>query len=209
MIPQQTFLLAMRDAAKTANHIWPEYAACEAANATNYGASDAFTKANNIFGTRARASWMSNPNMLPKGIGVISLPAGTRIINGRTVVQMGDFARFDDPTAAFKYRMDTLDGLQVTYYAALRAKSGEQYVIQVCALWNKLDVTEPPETSQNIAEFSDGYYEFVKARWYADPGTATAVMAIYNENASIFDPPPVVQQPAPVVEAPAQAEETK
>lgn len=210
MTPQQDFLLAMRDAAKAAGHAFPEYAACEAANLTNYGASDTLAKAKNVFGVRARASWR-NANMLPKGIGIIALPIGTQIVNGRQITQMGDYARFTDATAAFKYRMDTLNSLPTTYYAALKATTGEQFILQVAAQWNKLDVNSAPEDTQNVYEFSDGWYQFVKSRWYADPATASAVMKIYADNVSIINPA-VVEAPAPVASkdiTPAPAETTE
>lgn len=195
MTPQQDFLQTMVAAAKAANHIYPEFAACEAAYTTNFGASVPFVKANNIFGTRARASWR-NPQMLPKGVGIIALPIGTQRIGQSTAAMMGDYARFTDATAAFKFRMDTLNSLPTTYYAALRAKTGEEYVMQVAAEWSK----QPTE----------GAAPFVKARWYADPKAAPTILSIYTANASLFAPTPAVPVvvPAATKPEPVSAEDT-
>ncbi|HZU08351.1 MAG TPA: glucosaminidase domain-containing protein, partial [Pseudacidobacterium sp.] len=52
MTMQETFLQKAYQAAAAAGHIFPEYAACEAALESGWGLSHLATEANNLFGQK-------------------------------------------------------------------------------------------------------------------------------------------------------------
>lgn len=198
MTPNEQFLLNMRDAAVAAGHIWPEYAACEAALETakttvgqppqsNFGQNASFLQGNNVFGNQQRSKPVFQ---------TLSLQSW-EMKNGQRVNMTENFIKFPDLATAFKFRMQTLQSLQSIYYAALKATTGEQFVIQVSAAWTpakSLDDTPAP-TLHPVYQFSDGFYRFVAPRWSTGTARAKTVLQIYAAHKDLFStptPPPTV-----------------
>lgn len=197
MTPNEQFLLNMRDAAVAAQHCWPEYAACEAALETakttvgqpsqsNFGQNTAFLQGNNVFGTQQRAKPVYQ---------TLSLQSWEMRL-GQRVNMVENFIKFPDIATAFQFRMQILRQLPM-YYAALKATTGEQFVIQVSASWapaKSLDDTPAP-TIHPVYQFSDGFYRFVGPRWSTGTARAQTVLQIYAAHKDLFaapTPPPII-----------------
>lgn len=109
----------MVEAARASGHIWPEYAACEAALDSNFGTTELAIKANNVFNLRAPAKW----------------PIGSHVyvqtVNGKQY----DWLEFRTVESCFAARMDKLRRFTM-FYLALRAKTAAEYVTQVSKLWS-------------------------------------------------------------------------
>lgn len=157
-------LLKFRDAAAAADHIWPEYAACEAAWHCKSGGHPVVSKGNNPFLARQRAK-----------------PIHATMLHGDLRAQTA-YILYPDLVAAFRARMETLRNHQTIYYEALRAKTGEDYVRAVSAEWHRVAVKAPPAPADAV-EFHDGFYRFVRGRWSAEVSRAKDVLALYAANA--------------------------
>ena len=115
--------------ALSGGHIWPDYAACEAALESNYGQSKLAVLGNNLFGMKAR---INNP------FGELTLPT-KEFENGAWIDSVAHWVAYPDHAACFKDRMDTLRRLAPSYpnYAnALAASSGAEYVLSVSKTWS-------------------------------------------------------------------------
>ena len=108
---QQEFLTQAFDAAKAAGHIFPDWAACEAARDSNFGTTDAATKGNNLFNFRV-------PAKRGPGLFTVTIPnakaAWTRLA-------------FNNWTECFAYRAKWFENVTM-FYLAKRAKTGEEYI---------------------------------------------------------------------------------
>jgi flagellum-specific peptidoglycan hydrolase FlgJ len=127
----EEFLLRAADAARAAGHIWPEYAACEAALESAWGASELALKANNLFGQK-----QFHPPY--PGTGTISLPT-REFLHGAWVRINAEWMSFPGWQACFRARMEVLERLahEYTAYAhALGAKNGETFIREVSAVWS-------------------------------------------------------------------------
>jgi hypothetical protein len=199
MTPNETFLLDMRDAATQAGHIWPEYAACESAiesaeppkpgdepNA-NFGKSELFLKANNIFGQKAPAK------VLP-GMKTIAIETD-EYIHGQTHTMNANWLMFDSIADCFAARMALLKRLPSIYGQALAAKNGEEFVQQVSAVWVPSLVT--PAGSPLVFTFNGSLWRWVQGRWSTGPARAHDVVITHNAHAALFTANPYV---APAVE---------
>jgi hypothetical protein len=138
---QEDFLRAACDSAGAAGHIFPEYAACEAALESNWGQSALARRAFNLFGQKA--SGAAPPES------VLLLPT-QEFLEGRWVTVMARWARFPDFAACFGARMALLRRLQSRYPAyrrALAAVNGEVFVTEVSRGWS----TDPQRAAKVLA----------------------------------------------------------
>jgi flagellum-specific peptidoglycan hydrolase FlgJ len=129
--PQDTFLRQASAAARAAGHIFPEYAACEAALESTWGRSRLAREANNFFGQKESAQSI-------EGAGTLALPT-QEFLNGRWVTVIARWARFADPAACFRARMALLRRLEHSYPAyarALAANHGELFIEEVSRVWS-------------------------------------------------------------------------
>jgi hypothetical protein len=177
----QDFLLHMR-AAAAARHPFPEYAACEAAYETNFGASPQFVKGHSCFNTLQRAKPMY------RTMNVVYW----KTINGKNVQQVSLYMAFPDEETSFAFRLTMLNTGGM-YYEALHAKTGAEFVRTVSGQWK---ASMAPADGKTIFEFADGAFEFVAPRWAMSPGRAAAVLAIYEANEDVFAPEPAPASPA-------------
>lgn len=189
MTPNETFLVTMRDAAKAAGHVWPTYAACEAALETagdalpgipqsNFGRSETFIKARNIFGNKV-------PAQRPADMMAISIPT-REFLNGRYVTVPADWILFNQISDAFTYRMQLLKKWNM-YAPALNAKTGEEFVREVSARWQQ--ITLPPDGKMSF-RFTSGVFAWQQGRWSTAPNRAPEVIAIYKQHQLLLEAPP-------------------
>jgi flagellum-specific peptidoglycan hydrolase FlgJ len=126
---QEEFLVKAFDAARKAAHVFPEYAACEAALESAWGLSRLATEANNLFGQK-----QSHP---PVGDS-LGLPT-KEYLHGAWVWVPAAWVKFVDWAACFAARMALLERLgkaYPTYAAALAAKDGPAFVALVSKKWS-------------------------------------------------------------------------
>lgn len=139
-----TFLQQAFTAARAAGHIYPEYAACEAALESAWGHSALAQQANNLFGQK-----QSHP---PRGH---SLTLPTReCLHGAWVTVQAQWMVFGDWQDCFAHRMTLLRALQQGYphyRAALAAKTGEQFVVQVSKSWS----TDPERATKILSVYRE------------------------------------------------------
>lgn len=134
------FLAGACAAARAAGHVWPEFAACEAALESAWGGSELAVRANNLFGQK-----QSHP-----AIGeTLTLPTREFLRDAWVTVQ-AQWVRFADWNACFAERMRLLRALAGEYphYAeALAASTGEAYVAAVSKSWS----TDPGRAEKILA----------------------------------------------------------
>lgn len=126
---QKDFLLKALAHAQLAGHIWPEYAACEAALESAWGNSTLYRMANNVFGEKQHAQPIYDTLDLPT----------EEYVNGQWASEMAHWVKFPTLKEAFVSRMDTLRRLASSrpgYADALVAKNGEDYVLSVSRDWS-------------------------------------------------------------------------
>ncbi len=139
---QDSFLRQASAAARAAGHIFPEYAACEAALESTWGQSRLAREANNLFGQKQSA------HALP-GTATLELPT-QEFLRGRWVTVAAQWVRFADQAACFRARMVLLQRLEHSYPAygrALAATSGEVFVEEVSRVWS----TDPQRAQKVLA----------------------------------------------------------
>ena len=167
--PQDTFLRQASAAAHAAGHIFPDYAACEAALESTWGRSRLAREANNLFGQK-QSQTQSVEDVNGSGapgaiVGVLAMPT-QEFLNGRWVTVVARWARFADQAASFRARMALLHRLEHSYPAyarALAATTGEAFI------------------------------EEVSCAWSTDPRRAAKVLAIYRQHCASFLPlPPAI-----------------
>lgn len=117
----QTFLTQALAHAQLANHIFPEYAACEAALESAWGDSKLAREANNLFGEHQHQipifdTYYLHPN--------------------DTVDHSSAWIKFPTWKDSFISRMNTLHRLSV-YAPALAATTGEEFVQLVSQHWSQ------------------------------------------------------------------------
>lgn len=134
--PQDTFLRQASAAARAAGHIFPDYAACEAALESTWGRSRLAREANNFFGQKESAQ--SIEGAASGAAATLALPT-QEFLNGRWVTVIARWARFADPAACFRARMALLRRLEHNYPAyarALAANNGELFIEEVSRVWS-------------------------------------------------------------------------
>jgi flagellum-specific peptidoglycan hydrolase FlgJ len=140
--PQDSFLRHASTAACAAGHIFPDYAACEAALESTWGQSRLAREANNLFGQK---QCVDEGN----GIGTLALPT-QEFLRGQWVTVTAHWARFADQAACFRARMALLGRLQHSYPAyarALAAATGEVFIEEVSRAWS----TDPARAQKVLA----------------------------------------------------------
>lgn len=126
---QREWLDSTSRAAENAGHVFPEYAACEAALETGYGEHVGGT--HNLFGTKQH----SHPIF-----SAVSLST-KEVLNGASVNVTAPFINYPNDAAAYADRMQTLTRLQGEYphyKRALEATNGPTYVREVSQSWATL-----------------------------------------------------------------------
>jgi flagellum-specific peptidoglycan hydrolase FlgJ len=139
---QDDFLHRASTAARAAGHIFPDYAACEAALESGWGMSQLAIEAHNLFGQK-----QAHPPL--PGAETISLPTREYLHGAWTIVQ-ASWIRFSGWQACFEERMRLLQSLQLAYphyAAALAAKTGEEFIDQVSRSWS----TDPQRAGKVLA----------------------------------------------------------
>lgn len=180
MTANEQFLLDMRNAARSAGHVWPEYAACEVAIESGWGKSKLAREANNLFGQKA-------PAILQPGMRTIAMET-TEILHGESETVLAHWLLFASPEDCFKARMALLNRLPAYYYDAMHAPNGEIYVREVSGAWQQTaqgNISTPSTTFQ----FSDGWFRWIEGRWSTDPARAFNIMLTYHAHSTIFEIP--------------------
>jgi flagellum-specific peptidoglycan hydrolase FlgJ len=142
--PQNEFLLKASAAARAAGHLFPEYAACEAALESGWGLSHLATEANNLFGQK-----QSHPPL--PGTETLNLPT-REFLHGAWVSVQAAWVKFSDWESCFRERMALLHSLAASwpnYAAALRAATGEQFIAEVSRTWS----TDPARAGKVLAVY--------------------------------------------------------
>ena len=141
MTPQE-FLPQAVTAARAAGHIFPEYAACEAALESAWGSSALAVRANNLFGQKQAH---------PPRSASLSLPT-REFLHSAWVTVPAEWMIFSDWQGCFTERMAVLQRLAgefPQYRAALAAQTGEQFVAAVSQQWS----TDPQRASKVLSVF--------------------------------------------------------
>lgn len=136
------FLAKACAAARVAGHVWPDFAACEAALESAWGGSALAVQANNLFGQK-----QAHPPLA--GTETIEMPT-REFIRDAWVTVPAQWVKFADWNACFAERMRLLEALAGKYphYAeALIAKTGEAYVTAVSKSWS----TDPERAAKVLA----------------------------------------------------------
>jgi len=142
------FLAKTCAAARAAGHVWPEYAACEAALESAWGASKLAVEGNNFFGQKQAH---------PPVAGTETLELDTReFLHGAWVTVTARWVKFADWHGSFAERMRVLRGLSAAYphyAAALAAKTGEEFVREVSKSWS----TDPARAEKVLAVWRENF----------------------------------------------------
>lgn len=129
--PQNDFLLKALAAARAAGHLFPGYAACEAALESGWGLSLLAREANNLFGQK-----QAHPPL--SGTETLALPT-REFLHGVWTQVPANWVKFPDWSACFRERMAllrSLAGAWPNYRAALAAATGEQFITEVSRTWS-------------------------------------------------------------------------
>jgi len=126
-----SFLEKCAAAAGAGGHVWPEFAACEAALESTYGRSTLAAQDNNLFGMKQHRHPV---------YATVSLPTG-EFVQGQWVRVTADFVKYPGWAECFSDRMATLRRLAPEkgfehYAAALAAQDGGTFVREVSASWS-------------------------------------------------------------------------
>jgi flagellum-specific peptidoglycan hydrolase FlgJ len=141
---QTIFLSRAYRAAQAAHHIFPAFAACEAALESGWGRSQLAVEANNLFGQK-----QSHPPVA--GTETIAMPT-REFLHGHWLTVSANWAKFADWSECFRARMELLERLSRAYPhygAALKAANGEQYVSAVSQNWS----TDPERAGKVLAVY--------------------------------------------------------
>jgi flagellum-specific peptidoglycan hydrolase FlgJ len=150
MIPEnQQWLSNIAAEAEQGGHVFPKYAACEAALESAekglFGASTLALKGHNLFGEKYH---QGSP------FGELALPT-KEFLQGQWVDQTAYWVNYPTFAACFKDRMATLVRLRHMYPhydAALNATNGETYVQEVSQTWST-DPTRAAKVLQIYTEY--------------------------------------------------------
>lgn len=160
---QSEFLLRAHEAAQAAQHIFPEFAACEAALESGWGQSRLAIEANNLFGQK-----QSHP--LLAGTSVLTMPT-REYLHGSWVTVLANWAQFSDWGVCFAARMQLLQVLSRNfphYQAALHSANGEQFVIEVSKSWS----TDPARAGKVLSIYDAHQEVFVAATSHSSQSIA-------------------------------------
>jgi flagellum-specific peptidoglycan hydrolase FlgJ len=139
---QDSFLRQATAAATAAGHIFPGYAACEAALESNWGQSLLAREANNLFGQKQSA---------PPVAGTLTVALPTQeFVRGAWITVPAHWVCFRTLEGCFRARMALLEQarhIHSAYECALRAATGEEFVEQVSRAWS----TDPQRAAKVLA----------------------------------------------------------
>lgn len=155
MSQQSEFLLRAYQAAVDANHIFPEFAACEVALESGWGHSELAQQANNLFGQK-----QSHPPV--EGTSTLILPT-REYLHGSWETVQANWTKFSDWSACFSARMQLLKRLSPSdshYAAALRAESGEKFITEVSISWS----TDPQRAGKVLSIYDTHREECFSAK---------------------------------------------
>ena len=141
---QEDFLRKACAAAAAASHIFPQYAACEAALESGWGMSKLAVEANNLFGQK-----QAHPAL--GGTQTMMLPT-REFLHGAWVTVEANWVRFADWSGCFAERMALLRALRrayPNYAAALEATTGEQFIAEVSKTWS----TDPQRAGKVLSVY--------------------------------------------------------
>lgn len=136
MTPQD-FLTKALNSAHAGGHLWPEFAACEAALESAWGESKLCRLANNLFGQKQGHT--------TEGAETISIPT-REYLHGQWVVVDAEWPKFPEWSASFSARMKLLRALNA-YSPAVNAETGEDFVRAVSKVW----ATDPERGNKVLA----------------------------------------------------------
>jgi flagellum-specific peptidoglycan hydrolase FlgJ len=128
---QDEFLKKAYEAACAANHLYPEFAACEAALESAWGESRLAVEANNLFGQK-----QSHPPL--PGTQTLRLPT-REFVRKQWITVEANWVKFANWEQCFKARMTLLERLCESYphyAAALVSRSGAEFVAEVSKSWS-------------------------------------------------------------------------
>ncbi|HEV3041877.1 MAG TPA: glucosaminidase domain-containing protein [Candidatus Angelobacter sp.] len=158
---RRNFMVRTFTAANQAKHIFPGYAACEAALESGYGSSSLAREGNNLFGMKQH---------IHPEYGTLSLPTREwRKEHQQFEPAFSAWVLYPDLAACFADRMATLQRLAVVrgkdgelayphYAAAIAAPTGEQFVIEVSQHWS----TDPRRAQKVLAIYQQFETLFVQ-----------------------------------------------
>lgn len=156
MTPADFFAKAVEAAAK-AGHIFPDYAACEAALETGWGESRLAREANNLFGQKQ--------GFTTGEAECIDIPT-TEFINGEWCTMPARWPKFPSWEDSFRARMHLLK-MRTAYASALAAPTGEEFVRRVSMVW----ATDPERSAKVLSIYRHHKHE-IDASMPPDPGMA-------------------------------------
>ena len=144
MIPSD-FLAKAIQAAQESGHVWPEYAACEAALESNWGESRLARFGNNLFGRKAGKTWAGETLSIKtwEDLNRDGERQPEEIVDAR-------WAKFNSWDECFRDRMAVLIALAPKfpdYAEALDAKDGESFGVHVSHTW----ATDPNRADKVLA----------------------------------------------------------
>lgn len=140
---RKNFIARAAAAAAEAQHPWPEYAACEAALESTYGASLLARDDNNLFGMKQHQHPIYGTAVLPT----------REFLHGQWQTVNACFVKYPTWRECFADRVATLQRMapHFAHYAeALRAATGEDYVLAVSATWS----TDPARGDKVLAIYN-------------------------------------------------------
>lgn len=141
MTPAEFIERARREAA-VSGHLFPDYAASEAALESGWGESKLAREANNLFGMKCPQSYKGE---------FVEMPT-REYLRGAWAVVTARWVKYPDWASAFDDRMETLRRLAPKfphYAAALAANDGETFVREVSQTWS----TDPNRAAKVLKIF--------------------------------------------------------
>lgn len=157
MTPQE-FLDKAYKAAVDSGHIFPEFAACEAALESAWGNSKLCILGNNLFGQKSGFSSKEFPVIEMPTKENVDLNKDGRIDPSEVVTVKSNWAKFPDWATAFRERMELLQRLAprfLHYGNALNAKTGREFVTEVSKSWS----TDPLRATKVLAIYDRHFPE--------------------------------------------------
>lgn len=135
------FLAKAEQAATEGGHIFPQYAACEAALESAWGESKLCKLANNLFGQK------HGKEQYP----TVNIPTH-EVIAGKDAIVQAEWPVFPDWATSFSERMALLHRV-AAYGPALAATGGEAFVLAVSKVWS----TDPARGMKVLAIYRTHY----------------------------------------------------
>jgi flagellum-specific peptidoglycan hydrolase FlgJ len=136
---KKDFLIKAAQCAARAQHIFPEYAACEAALESAFGTSGLSVRANNLFGMKQHAHPLYGTLSLPTKEWVGKEKDTKDGVSDGWITVSADWVLYPNWESSFTDRMATLRRLSTVYphyKAALLASTGETFINEVSQTWS-------------------------------------------------------------------------